>query len=109
MQRNQFQLTMMVFLCLVMFLLFVKVQPYQVDHYNYFDMFILLNLTVVAFVCNGKLQFTVPYYSKVLECFFIVLLWLPLIVWIIVLSVKYRQTIYEESLAIFARCHGGYM
>ena len=109
MQRNQFQLTMMAFLCLVMLLLFVKVQPYQVDHYNYFDMFILLNLTVVAFLCNGKLQFIVPYYSQVLECFFIVLLWLPLILWIIVLSVKYRQTIYEQSLAIFARCHGGYM
>ena len=109
MQRNQFQLTMMAFLCLVMLLLFVKVQPYQVDHYNYFDMFVLLNLTVVAFVCNGKLQFIVPYYSKVLECFFIVLLWLPLIVWIIVLGVKYRQNIHEKILAIFARCHGGYM
>ena len=109
MQRDRFQLTMMAFLCLVMLLLFVKVQPYQVYHYNYFDMFILLNLTVVAFVCNGKLQFTVPYYSQVLECFFIVLLWLPLIVWIIVLVVKYRQKIHEKILAIFARCHGGYM
>ena len=109
MQRNQFQLTMMAFLCLVMFLLFVKVQPYQADHYNYFDMFILLNLTVVAFLCNGKLQLPIPYYSKVLECFFIVLLWLPLIVWIIVLSVKYRLKIYEKLLAIFGRCRGGYM
>ena len=107
-QCNQFQLTMMAFLCLVMLLLFVQVQPCQCDHYNCFDMFILLNLTVVAFVCNGKLPFTVPYYREGLECFFIVLLWLPFIVWIIVLGVKYRQKIYEKLLAIFARCHGGY-
>ena len=109
MQRSQFQLTMMAFLCLVMLLLFVKVQPYQGGHYNYFDMFILLNLTVVAFLCNGKLQLPIPYYSYVLECFFLVLLWLPLVVWIFVLIVKYRKKIYEKLFTIFARCYGRYM
>ena len=106
---DQFQLTAMAFLCFVMVLMFVKVKPYGNDYYNYFDMFVLVDLTVVAFLCNGKLQVPVPNYRKILDYVYNVLLWLPLIVWIIVLCVKYRQMINEKMSAVFTRLHGGLM
>ena len=106
---DQFQLTTMAFLCLVMVLFFVKVKPYGNDCYNYFDMFVLVNLTVVAFLCNGKLQVPAPNYGKCLDYVFNMLLWLPLIVWVIVLGWKYRQMIHEKMSAMFTRFGGGYM
>ena len=106
---DQFQLTAMAFLCFVMVLMFVKVKPYGNDYYNYFDMFVLVDLTVVAFLCNGKLQVPVPNYRKILDYVYNVLLWLPLIVWIIVLCVKYRQMINEKMSAVITRLHGGLM
>lgn len=106
---DQFQLTTMAFLCLVMVLFFVKVKPYGNDCYNYFDMFVLVNLTVVAFLCNGKLQVPAPNYGKCLDYVFNMLLWLPLIVWVIVLGWKYIQIIHEKMSAMFTRFRGGYM
>ena len=106
---DQFQLTTMAFLCLVMVLFFVKVKPYGNDCYNYFDMFVLVNLTVVAFLCNGKLQVPAPNYGKCLDYVFNMLLWLPLIVWVIVLGWKYIQMIHEKMSAMFTRFRGGYV
>lgn len=94
----------MAFLCLIMVLFFVKVKPYGNDYYNYFDIFVLVDLTVVAFLCNGKLQVPAPDYSKVLDYVLNMLLWLPLIMWIIVLCVKYRL-----MSAMFTSCHARYM
>ena len=56
-KRDQLQLTVMTSFCFMMFLIFSIVRPYRNDIYNYFDIFILFDLTVIDFLSNGKLNF----------------------------------------------------
>ena len=56
-KRDQLQLTLMTSFCFMMFLIFSIVRPYRNDIYNYFDIFILFDLTVIDFLSNGKLNF----------------------------------------------------
>ena len=104
MARDQFQLTMKASFCFIMLLLFSKVKPYQDDYYNYFDMLILLNLTIIAFWCTGKLR--VPLFNvmdNVTEYVVNGFLWMPLLIWVIFLFVKYKEKKKEKERCKYTR------
>ena len=92
-ERDQLRLTLMAFFCFMMFLLFAKVRPYQNDIYNKFDMGILFNLTMIVFLSNGEL--TLPMWDSFDVIFnqtIMVLLWVPLVIWLIALFMLYWLT-----------------
>ena len=104
MKRDQFRLTVMASFCFIMFVLFSKVKPYRDEKYNYFDMFILFNLTSVAVISNSKLRLTFlddgdSYTSRVIMVF----LWVPLVTWLFALCVIYWEKIFEKLSAIYIR------
>lgn len=104
MPRDQFQLTIKASFCFIMLLLFSKVKPYQDDYYNYFDMLILLNLTIIAFCCTGKLR--VPLFDvmdNVTEYVVNGFLWMPLLIWVIFLFVKYKEKKKEKERCKYTR------
>ena len=92
-KRDQLQLTLMAFFCFMMFLIFSKVRPYRNDRYNYFDMVILLNLTVIVFLSNSKVR--KPLFDKndiIFNQIIMVLFWVPFVTWLIALIVLYWLT-----------------
>ena len=104
MGRNQLQLTMKSSFCFVMLLLFSKVKPYQDDHYNYFDMLILFNLTTIAFLCTGKLRVALfDVMDNFIEYVVNAFLWLPLLIWVIFLFVKYKEKKKEKQRCGYTR------
>ena len=102
MRRDQFQLTMMVSFCFIMFVLFSKVKPYRDEKYNYFDMFILFNLTLIAVISNSKLRLTffVDGDSRTSNAI-MGLLWVPLFTWLFARCVIYWKKIFEKRSAIY--------
>ena len=99
-KRDQFQLTLMASLCFLMFLLFAKVRPYRNDIYNYFDIVILFNLTVIGFLSNGKLRLSLWENTDIyVNQTIMVLLWVPFVIWLIALIVLYwltRRSVFER-------------
>ena len=99
-KRDQFQLTLMASLCFIMFLLFAKVRPYRNDIYNYFDIVILFNLTVIGFLINGKLRLSLWENTDIyVNQTIMVLLWVPFVMWPIALIVLYwltRRSVFER-------------
>ena len=92
-KHDQLQLTLMAFFCFMMFLIFSKVRPYRNDRYNYFDMVILLNLTVIVFLSNSKVR--KPLFDKndiIFNQIIMVLFWVPFVTWLIALIVLYWLT-----------------
>ena len=92
-ERDQLQLTLMASFCFMMFLLFAKVRPYRNDIYNKFDMGILFNLTVIGFLSNGKLTLSMwDSFDVIVNQTIMVLLWVPLVIWLIALFMLYWLT-----------------
>ena len=85
-----------------MFVLFSKVKPYRDEKYNYFDMFILFNLTLIAVISNSKLRLTffVDGDSRTSNAI-MGLLWVPLVTWLFALCVIYWKKIFEKLSAIY--------
>ena len=103
-KRDQFQITLMASFCFLMFLIFTIVRPYQNDIYNYFDIFILFNLTVIGFLSHGKLKlFLWDGKTIYIDWVIRVLLWVPLMTWMVVLIMLYRGAIRNNCLAIWVR------
>ena len=103
-KRDLFQLTLMTSFCFLMFLIFTIVRPYQNDIYNYFDIFILFNLTVIGFLSHGKLKlFLWDGKTIYIDWVIRVLLWVPLMTWMVVLIMLYRGAIRNNCLAIWVR------
>ena len=108
-KRSQFQLTMMACFCFIMSLLFSKVRPYRSSIYNYFDMFILCNLTIIAFLSNGKLKLPLwDHTDDIINQTIVVLLWIPLVTWLIALVWSHWGIIKERFLRVYARCRNRY-
>ena len=104
MKRDQFQLTVMASFCFMMFVLFSKVKPYRDEKYNYFDMFILFNLTSIAVISNSKLRLTfMDNENSYASMAIMALLWLPLPTWSLALCVIYWEKIFEKLSAICFR------
>ena len=92
-KRDQLQLTLMASFCFMMFLIFSKVRPYQNDIYNNFDMGILFNLAVIGFLSNGKLTLSMwDSFDIIFDRAIMVLLWMPVVIWLIALIVLYWLT-----------------
>ena len=92
-ERGQLQLTLMASFCFMMFLLFAKVRPYRNDIYNNFDMVILFTLTVIGFLSNGKLRLSMwDSFDVIVNRTIMVLLWVPVVIWLIALIVLYLLT-----------------
>ena len=109
MKRDQFQLTMMAYFCFIMSLLFSKVRPYRSNIYNYFDMYILCNLTIIAFLSNGKLKLSLwDHTDYIINQTIVVLLWMPLLTWLIVLVWSNWGIIKENILRVYARYRNRY-
>ena len=101
-KRDQLQLTLMTSFCFMMFLIFAVVRPYRNDVYNYFDIFILFNLTVIGFLSNGKLKlFLWDHNSISIDWAIRVLLWVPLITWMVLLIMLYRGAIRNKCFRIW--------
>ena len=99
MKRDQFQVTIMAFFCFIMSLLFFKVRPYRSNISNYFDMSILCNLTIIAFISNSKLSLPLRDNISVNKVV-MVLLWLPLVSWLITVVWSHWETIQKK----FCQC-----
>ena len=107
MKRGQFQVTIMAFFCFIMSLLFFQVRPYRNNISNYFDMSILCNLTIIAFISNSKLS--LPLRDNMLvNRAVMVLLWVPLVSWVITLVWSHWESIQEKILSICAHFHNRY-
>ena len=103
-KRDQLQLTLMTSFCFMMFLIFSIVRPYQNDMYNYFDIFILFNLTVIGFLSHGKLKlFFWDHKIIYIDWAIRVLLWVPLITWVVALIMLYRGDIRNRFFATWVR------
>ena len=103
-KRDQLQLTLMTSFCFIMFLIFAIVRPYRSDIYNYFDIFILFNLTVIGFLSNGKLKlFLWDHKSISIDWAIRGLLWVPLMTWIVLLIMLYWGAIQNKCFAIWVR------
>ena len=101
-KRDQLQLTLMTSFCFMMFLIFAIVRPYRNDIYNYFDIFILFNLTVIGFLSNGKQKlFLWDHKSISIDRAIRVLLWVPLMTWMVLLIVLYRGAIRNKCFRIW--------
>ena len=102
-KRDQVQLTMMACFCFIMSLAFSKVRPYRSNIYNYFDMSILCNLTIIAFLSNGKLRLPLwDYGDDYVNKTVMALLWVPIFLWLIFLVLLHRGTIREMLLRVYA-------
>ena len=109
MKCDQFQLTMMACFCFIMSLLFSKIRPYRSNIYNYFDMCILWNLTIIAFLSNGKLKLPLwDHTDDIINQTVVVLLWMPLVTWLIALVWSNWGIIKESFLRVYARCRNRY-
>ena len=103
-KRDQFQLTLMTSFFFLMFITFTVLRPYQNDIYNYFDIFILFNLTVIGFLSHGKLKlFLWDHKIIYIDWAIRVLLWVPFMMWMVVLIILYRGAIRNNCLAIWVR------
>ena len=101
-KRDQLQLTLMTSFCFMMFLIFSIVRPYRNDIYNYLDIFILFNLTVIDFLNNGKLNlFLWDNKSISIDWAIRVLLWVPLMMWMALLIMLYRGAIRKKCFRIW--------
>ena len=107
MKRGQFQVTIMAFFCFIMSLLFFQVRPYRNNISNYFDMSILCNLTIIAFISNSKLSLPLRDNMLVNKAV-MVLLWVPLVSWVITLVWSHWESIQEKILSICAHFHNRY-
>ena len=88
--------------CFMKFLIFSIVRPYRNDIYNYLDIFILFNLTVIDFLNNGKLNlFLWDNKSISIDWAIRVLLWVPLMMWMALLIMLYRGAIREKCFRIW--------
>ena len=106
MKRDQAQLTMMACFCFIMSLLFSKVRPYRSNIYNYFDMSILCNLTIIAFLSNGKLNLPLWDHNDTrVNDTVMVLLWVPLVMWLIVLHWRIIQPKFLRVCSCFRNCY----
>ena len=103
-KRDQFQLTLMTSFYFLMFITFTVLRPYQNDIYNYFDIFILLNLIVISFLSHGKLKlFLWDHKIIYIDWAVRVLLGVRLMTWMVVLIMLYRSAIRNNCLAIRVR------
>ena len=103
-KRDQVQLTMMACFCFMMSLAFSSVRPYRSNIYNYFDMSILCNLTIIAFLSNGKLKLPLwDYTDDIINQTIVVLLWMPLVTWLMALVWPHRGIIKKKYLRVYAR------
>ena len=103
-KRDQLQLTLMTSFCFMMFLIFAIVRPYRNDIYNYFDIFILFNLTLIGFLSNSKLKLFLWDHKRIsIDWAIRVLLWVPLMTWMLLLIMLYRTAIQNKCFAIWAR------
>ena len=106
MKRGQVQLTMMACCCFIMSLLFSKVRPYRSNIYNYFDMSILCNLTIIAFLSNGKLKLPLWDHNDTrVNDTVMVLLWVPLVMWLIALHWRIIQPKFLRLCFCFRNCY----
>ena len=103
-KRDQLQLTLMTSFCFIMFLIFTLVRPYRNDIYNYFDIFILFNLTVIGFLSNGKRKLSLWDHNSIsIDWAISVLLWVPLMTWMVLLIMLYRGAIGNKCFRIWVR------
>ena len=103
-KRGQLQLTLMTSFCFMMFLIFAIVRPYQNDIYNYFDIFILFNLTAIGVLSNGKLKlFLWDHKIIYIDWAIRILLWVPLMTWMVALIMLYRGAIRNKCFTVWVR------
>ena len=101
-KRDQLQLTVMTSFCFMMFLIFSVVRPYRNDIYNYFDIFILFNLTVIGFLSNGKLKLSLWNHKSIyVDWAIMALLWVPLMTWMVLLIILYWGAIQNRCFRIW--------
>ena len=101
-KRDQLQLTVMTSFCFMMFLSFSVVRPYRNDIYNYFDIFILFNLTVIGFLSNGKLKLSLWNHKSIyVDWAIMALLWVPLMTWMVLLIILYWGAIQNRCFRIW--------
>ncbi|XP_057305960.1 uncharacterized protein LOC130644387 [Hydractinia symbiolongicarpus] len=87
--KDQAQLTRLAVICIFVLAIFSVLKPYKKNRINNFDMFVLVNLSAIALLSNGKRSlYTFDPMDEILHDVMQVLMWPPLVLFFIFLAWK---------------------